>query len=108
MSRLADFVVALRQDSHPPENPPFPDSQICHKHRGYPGAGETITVMCHPAMTMTLARYVYVYLEGGDCILTLCEVEVYGDQGWFLIRDIWQIEADPKLSPIYRRFFQIK
>ena len=32
-------------------------------------------------MAKTLARYVYVYLEGGKRILTLCEVEVYGHQG---------------------------
>ena len=30
---------------------------------------------------MTLARYVYVYLEGDDRRLTLCELEVYSKQG---------------------------
>ena len=32
-------------------------------------------------MTTTLARYVYVYLEGDDRTLTLCELEVYGHRG---------------------------
>ena len=32
-------------------------------------------------MAKPLARYVYVYLEGGRRILTLCEVEVYSHQG---------------------------
>ena len=79
--RLSNFVVALRRDEHPPEKGPFPDSKICHKHRGYPRAAETITVTCHAAMMTTLARYVYVYLEGKDRILTLCELEVYGHRG---------------------------
>ena len=29
----------------------------------------------------TLARYVYVYLEGESRRLTLCELEVYSQQG---------------------------
>ena len=74
-------MVALRQDEHPPEKGPFLDSQVCHKHLGYPGAAKTITVTCHAAMTTTLARYVYVYLEGDDRTLTLCELEVYGHRG---------------------------
>ena len=32
-------------------------------------------------MMTTLARYVYVYLEGDDHTLTLCELEVYGHRG---------------------------
>ena len=79
--RLSDFVVALHQFEHTPEKGSFPSSQVCHRHRGYPGPGETVTITCHAAMATTLARYVYVYLEGDRRILTLCELEVYGHQG---------------------------
>ena len=79
--RLYDFVVALHKDEHEPKNGPFPSSKVCHLHRGYPGPGETITVTCHAAMVTTLARYVYVYLEGSARSLSLCELEVYGDEG---------------------------
>ena len=78
--RLSDFVVALQQEVRSPKQGPFPSSQVCHRHCGYPGPSETITVTCHPAM-MTLARYVYVYLEGDDRRLALCELEVYSKQG---------------------------
>ena len=89
--RFSDFVVALHQDRHDAKQGPFPDSQICHKHRGYPKAAETITVTCHAAMMTTLARYVYVYLEGDDRILTLCELEVYSQRGMHLIWwNIWR------------------
>ena len=77
---LSGFVVALQQVVESPKKGPFPTSQVCHRHRGYPGPSETITVTCHPAMT-TLARYVYVYLEGEYRRLTLCELEVYSQQG---------------------------
>ena len=79
--RLSDFVVALYHDVQPLEKGPFPSSHICHRHRGYPGASETITITCHAAMITTSARYVYVYLEGGRRTLTLCELEVYCHQG---------------------------
>ena len=32
-------------------------------------------------MTTTLARYVYVYLEGEARVLAICEFEVYGHKG---------------------------
>ena len=79
--RFSDFVVALRQDEHSAEKGPFPPSQVCHKHLGYPRAAATITITCHAAMITTLARYVYVYLEGDDRTLTLCELDVYGHRG---------------------------
>ena len=82
--RLSDFVVALRQVENEPTKGPFPSSQVCHRHRGYPGPGETITVTCHAAMVTTLARYVYVYLEGVERTLALCELEVYGHRGSLL------------------------
>ena len=83
--RFYDFVVALRQDEHKPGKGPFLESQICHKHLGYPEAAQTITVTCNAAMPTTLARYVYVYLEGDDRILTMCELEVYGHRGRFSV-----------------------
>ena len=79
--RLSDFVVVLYRDVQPLEKGPFPSSQICHRHRGYPRASETITITCHAAMITTSARYVYVYLEGEGRTLTLCELEVYCHQG---------------------------
>ena len=62
-------------------------------------------------MMTTLARYVYVYLEGDDRTLTLCELEVYGQRGMhhiflnirrniFPLADIDQSDAFP-LSDSY-------
>ena len=91
--RLSDFVVALQQVVESPKKGPFPTSQVCHRHRGYPGPSETITVTCLASMT-TLARYVYVYLEGEDRRLTLCELEVYSQEG-----------SDPFVCAIFYIYF---
>ena len=79
--RLADFLVAYTTQQGAPQKGPFPDAKVCHRHQGYPRSSATITVTCHPGMTQTLARYVYVYLAGNSRTLCLCELEVYLSQG---------------------------
>ena len=78
--RLADFVVAFKLTQSSEQKGPFPDAEVCHRHSGYPGASQTITVTCHAGAT-TMARYVYFYLVGERRLLSLCEVEVFHYEG---------------------------
>ena len=83
MERLANFVVAFKTSQTSVQSGPFPDSEICHRHQGYPAASETITITCSPSATVNMARYVYMYLPdtGNDRVLSMCEFEVYAYEG---------------------------
>ena len=52
------------------------DSAACVTNQPNPPAGEAVTVTCERPI---VGRYVYVYL-GRPTILTLCEVEVFGER----------------------------
>ena len=71
--RLADFIVAVSDNSSPPVDVNDLDGYTrCGQYSGTPGLESTITCPADVG-----GQYVYIYLPGAN-YLTLCEVEVYG------------------------------
>ena len=76
-------MVAFRRSQNYTQKGPLPEKQICRRFIDYPYDRAEINITCHADMETTLAQYVYVYIEGMDNIMTMCELEVYEHTGQY-------------------------
>jgi hypothetical protein len=76
--RLNNFVVGLTNVPSSSVRPSVSNVRICGRGPAQVAAAERISVHCGTGVTS--ARYVTI-LQTSREVLTLCEVEVYGEQG---------------------------